>query len=76
MPPAVVRVMSTDPATSVGEVALHEVVEEQLTEVPAVEPNMAVVAPVTKPVPVIETTVPANSGPAEGVTEVTVGIAS
>ena len=71
-----VTVMSTMPATSVGEVAVQVVVEEQLTAVAAFVPNAAVVAPGTKPVPVTVTTVPATSGPTFGLREVTAGTTS
>ena len=37
---------------------MHEVDDEQLTEVPDVAPNLAVLEPTTKPVPVMVTTVP------------------
>ena len=67
---------STFPAASAGEVAVHKTAEEQLTAVPAVSPKLAVVAPVTKPVPVMDTAVPAVSGPADGLMALTVGTAS
>jgi hypothetical protein len=72
-PPTVVTVRSTVPAASSGEVAVHEVVDEQLTEVPAVPPKLAVVEPTTKLVPVIVTTVPPPTGPTPGVIAVTTG---
>jgi hypothetical protein len=68
--------MSTVPADSAGEVAVQRIVVEQLTEVPAVVPNLAVVEPTTKPVPAMVTTVPAKSGPALGLMPVTLGIVS
>ena len=76
MPPGVVTVMSTTPADSPGEVAVHEVDDEQLTEVPDEVPNLAVLEPTTKPVPVMVTTVPPAIGPATGVIPVTLGVAS
>jgi hypothetical protein len=76
MPPGVVTVTSTTPADSPGEVAVHEVDDEQLTEVPDEVPNLAVLEPTTKPVPVMVTTVPPAIGPATGVIPVTLGVAS
>jgi hypothetical protein len=46
--------------------ALHEVVEAQLTEVPAEAPKATVLAPTTKPVPVMVTSVPPPTGPLSG----------
>jgi hypothetical protein len=76
MPPGVVTVTSTTPADSPGEVAVHEVDDEQLTEVPDEVPNLAVLEPTTKPVPVMVTTVPPAIGPATGVIPVTLGVES
>jgi hypothetical protein len=78
VPPGVVTVMSTVPAEPVGEVAEHKMVVEQLTEVAAKLPKLAVVValPVMKPVPVMATTVPAVSGPAFGLMDVIAGITS
>ena len=76
VPPGVVTVMSTTPADSAGDVAVHEVLEEQLTEVPALPPKATVLEPTTKPVPVIVTTVPAESGPKSGLMAPTVGARS
>ena len=78
VPPGVVTVTSTVPATPTGEVAVQVVVLEHDTEVPALAPNLAVVVlvPVTNPVPVTVTTVDPPSGPAGGLMEVTVGIGS
>jgi hypothetical protein len=76
VPPGVVRVMSTVPDDSEGEVAVHKVGDEQLTAVAVVAPNLAVVLPMTKPAPVMVTTVPPPSGPSTGLTELTVGAAS
>jgi hypothetical protein len=73
VPPEVVTRRSTVPAVSAGEVAVQVVVVEQLTEVPATVPNLAVVEPTTKFVPVMVTTVPATNGPAVGEMPVTVG---
>ena len=66
VPPEVVTVTSTVPATSAGEVAVHKVVEVHETAVPAVPPKLAVVEPTTKLVPVMVTTVPPTSGPLLG----------
>jgi hypothetical protein len=70
--------MWTMPAEPRGEVTVQLVVDKQLTAVLAVDPKLAVVVavPVTKPVPVTVTAVPPASGPADGVTEVTLGTAS
>ena len=76
VPPAVVTAMSTGPTVPAGAVALQAVVVEHDTAVPALAPNLAVVAPTTKPVPVMATAVPPTSGPAPGATAVTTGIAS
>ena len=55
---------------------MHEVDDEQLTEVPALAPKATVVDPRTKPVPeMVTTSVPAVP-PAAGVIPVTVGVAS
>ena len=64
--PAAVTVTSTTPAKPDGEMALHEVVEAQLTEVPAEAPKATVLAPTTKPVPVMVTSVPPPTGPLSG----------
>jgi hypothetical protein len=64
------------PATPLGEVATQEVVELQLNPVTMVEPNLEVVEPTTKPVPVTLTAVPPASGPADGLTAEIIGIAS
>ena len=66
MPAEVLTVMSTVPAASAGDVAVQEMVDVHETAVPAVEPNLAVVEPTTKPVPVIVTTVLPTIGPATG----------
>jgi hypothetical protein len=72
VPPAVDTVTFTVPDPG-GEVAVHDVVETQLADVPAV-PKVAVVAPVANPAPVIVTTVPPVSGPLSGLTAATVGV--
>jgi hypothetical protein len=72
----VATVTSGEPMVPLGEVAMQEVVEEQLTELAPVEPNSTVVEPTTKPVPVMVTIVPPAKGPAEGLTELIVGAAS
>ena len=65
VPPGVVRVISTVPAGSAGEVAVQAVVE--LHETPAaVAPKLAVVLPTTKPVPVTSTVVAPATGPTMG----------
>ena len=76
MPPGVVTVMSTVPADSAGENAVQEVAETQLNTLAVVNPNSAVVEPTMKPVPVTPTVVPPTRDPADGLTEVIVGIAS
>ena len=57
-----------------GEVAVHDVTEVQLTDVPASAPKVAVVAPGTNPKPVTVTTVPPITGPVTGAIPVTPGI--
>ena len=73
VPLAVVTVVSTTPAGSAGAVAEQVVAELQLTAVPAVPPKATVVAPVTKPEPVMVTVVPPVAGPVVGVMAVTEG---
>jgi hypothetical protein len=68
--------MSTVPAEPAGAVAVHAVVEVQLRALAAVVPNVAVVDPTTKPVPVTATVMAPERGPADGLTELTVGTAS
>ena len=75
VPPGVVMVTSTVPAESGGELALHELVDEQMT-VPVARPKLTAVAPATKPLPVMLTAVPPTRGPALGLTAVTVGATS
>ena len=76
LPPGVVTAMSTEPVAPAGEVATHVVAVEHATAVAVVPPNLAVVDPVTNPVPVTVTKVPPASGPATGVMAVTVGTGS
>ena len=76
LPPGVVTITAAVPAVPDGVVTEQEVVVLQLMAVPAVPPTVMEVDPMTKPVPVTVTTVPAASGPAEGVMAVTVGAAS
>jgi hypothetical protein len=76
VPPAVVRVTSTAPADSAGEVAVHDVVELQLKTAAGTPPNLAVVALTRKPEPVMVTTVPPPRGPAAGLTLDTTGATS
>ena len=64
--PAWMMVTSIVPADSAGDVATHVVADEQLTEVAAVEPNIALAAPVAKPEPVMVTTVPPPITPEPG----------
>jgi hypothetical protein len=63
---------SPPPATCDGEVTEQVVFEVQLTPVPAVLPELTVVAPGEKPVPVMVTGSPPVGLPATGLTEVTV----
>ena len=70
MPPGVVTVTSTVPAPD-GEVTVIDVAESAVT-VPAVVPNLTVVAFV-RLVPVTVTLVPPATGPTLGLTAVTVG---
>ena len=72
MPAGVCTVTSTVPADSAGESAVHDVLDEQLTPVAAVEPKLTV-SPNWKPVPVMVTVVPPAVGPAVGLMAVTVG---
>jgi len=67
--------MSTVPAAPPGEVAVHEVAEEQLTALAAMPPKLAAV-PSTKPEPVMVTTVPPTSGPPPELTALIVGTTS
>ena len=76
MPPAVVTSTSTVAADSAGEMAEQLVVDEQLTPVPELDPKATVLAPMTNPVPVMVTVVVPVSGPALGLTAVTVGTAT
>ena len=79
VPPGVVSNTSWVPATpkgAAGAVAVHEVVDAQVTTVAADPPKVAVVVnvPDTKPVPVTVTTVPAvERAPAAGTSLVTSG---
>jgi hypothetical protein len=71
-------VTSTFPAlVAAGEIALHEVLEAQLTDAAARVPNLKLVpAPVANPLPVTVTVVPPALGPESGLTPVTVGAAN
>ena len=75
VPLEVVTVTSTVPADSAGDVAVHDVVEEQLIPVAALEPKATVGTPVAvrKCVPVIVTPVPPAVEPLVGLIAVTVG---
>jgi hypothetical protein len=68
--------MSIVPAAPLGEVTEQLVLEEQLTAVAGLEPNLALVLPTTKPVPAMLTTVPPVSGPTLGLMDVTLGATS
>jgi hypothetical protein len=57
-------------------VAVHVVVLAQLTELPASSPNLALVEPGTKPVPVMVMTSPPAVLPDEGLTALTLGAAA
>lgn len=72
MPPGVVTRRLTVPLPA-GEVARKVVALSNCTLVPATAPK-ATVAPLTKFVPVMVTTVPPDEGPVAGVIELTVGI--
>ena len=77
VPPAVVAFTVTVPAAWAGVPTLIWVVLTKVTEpCDCVPPNVTVVAPETKPVPVMVTTVPPRIGPAAGVILVMVGTAS
>ena len=76
VPPGVVTVTLTTLADLAGEVAVQVVLEEQLTEVPALPPKETVLEPTTKPVPVMVTMSVPPLPPAFGLTPVTVGTAS
>src|SRR5450756_1853236 len=70
-----VAITSTVPAACFGAIAVQVVLEEQLTPVAFVAPNLNTVAePSAKPLPVIVTVVPPLVGPDEGLTPVTAGV--
>ena len=71
VPPGVVTVMSTSPDPPAGLFAVIDVALLTVNVVAAVPPNLTVVEPITKPVPVIATEVPV--GPDIGDLPVTVG---
>ncbi len=75
VPPGVVTIRSAVPTSPGGEVTAQLVVVHMTLDA-LVEPKLAVVLPVTKPVPVTVTTVPPESGPTFGAIPVTVGIVS
>ncbi len=75
MPPGVLTVRSTVPTSSGGEVTAQLVVVH-VTSVAPVGPKLAVVLPVTKPVPVTVTTAPPPSGPTFGLMAAIVGTPS
>jgi hypothetical protein len=72
VPPGVVTVTSTVPASPAGEVAVMLVALTTVNEVAAVLPKLTAVAPVN-PLPVMVTSAPPASGPAVGEIPVTVG---
>jgi hypothetical protein len=72
VPPGVVTVTSTTPASPAGEVAVMLVSLATVNEIAALDPKLTAVAPVY-PVPVIVTAVPPATGPDAGATTVTVG---
>jgi hypothetical protein len=74
VPPTVVTFTSIVPVPA-GEVAVIDVAEVTVKLVAAVAPNVTAVAPV-KPVPVIVTDVPPDSGPVVGAIDVTLGAAT
>jgi hypothetical protein len=71
-PPGVVTVASTAPAAPAGVVAVSDVSEPTVNDAAGVAPKLTAVAPV-KADPVIVTVVPPASGPAAGLTLLTVG---
>ena len=74
VPPAVVAVTFTTPDPA-GAVTVIEVVDTNVTVVPALLPKFTVVAPETNPVPVKVTDVPPAAGPLVELKQVTVGAA-
>jgi hypothetical protein len=74
VPSGVVTVISTAPSDCVGDVTVIDESLFTVTSVPATEPNITAVAPVS-PVPLTVTTVPPSADPEEGLTPETVGIA-
>ena len=75
VPPGVVTVALTTPAAPAGAVTVTWVAETTVTDVPTTVPNLTVVAP-DRLVPVTVTRVPPATGPAVGLTDVTVGAAT
>jgi hypothetical protein len=75
VPPGVVTVTSTVPASPAGEVALMLVGLTTVTSVAALVPKLTVTGAMN-PVPVIVTAVPPAAGPDAGATTVTVGAAA
>jgi hypothetical protein len=75
VPPGVVTVTSTVPADPTEEIAVIEVALLTVTPVAVAVPNFTV-APARNAVPEIVTLVPPATGPAAGLTAVTVGAAS
>jgi hypothetical protein len=75
VPPGVVTLASTDPATCAGDFTVNEVDETTFRDVPAVLPKVTFVAPVN-PDPFTVTDVPPPSGPAAGDSDETLGAAA
>jgi hypothetical protein len=76
MPPGETTITSTVPgAAPAGTAAVSWVLEVKWTDVAAAPPKLTV-APLVKPVPVIVTELPPETGPASGVTPVTAGAGS
>lgn len=72
VPPGVVTVRLTVPADPAGEMTVREVAETKTVPVPGVVPNLTTASEVNA-VPETVTVVPPASGPAAGLTPVTVG---
>ncbi len=71
-PPAVTITSTVVPAVPAGLVAV-QLVAVQLTAVAVAVPNFTVVAPATKPLPLMVTTVPPDAGPLVGLMLVMAG---
>ena len=75
VPPGVVTVTSAVPAVPAGARTVHEVAVQETPLAVTSIPKVTAVVP-DSPVPVIVTGVPADSGPADGLTDVTTGAAT